>query len=91
MDGREVCYSCDLAECEREELEWLRDPAVLQSQNDGVGSQGIDVRPHSIVNADLRKNLRHNDQQLSLGINKDPTSGIDLRGSVAYKRQKGEI
>ena len=57
MDSRQVCYSCNLADCKREKLEGLRDPAVLESQDDGVGSQGINVRPHSIVNADLRKNL----------------------------------
>ena len=57
MDGCEVCYNCNFPERDREELERLRDPTILEGQYNRIGCQGSDVRPHSIVNADLRRDL----------------------------------
>lgn len=91
MKSSKVCHGCDLAECQREDLERQRDPAILEGQYHYIWGQGIDVRPHSILNAGLGKCLRHNDQQLNLGISKKSILGMDLRDIVAHKCQKGEV
>ena len=48
------------------------------------------MRSHPIVYADLRKDLRHDDQQLSLNVSMVPTFG-EAGAGPAYEGQKGKI
>ena len=86
--GCKIRHRCDLTGCERKELKRLRDPAVLQRQNDGAGSQSVDMCSHSVVNADLRKDLRHNDQQLSLRMSTETKLGAGLEEKRDLRRSE---